>query len=138
MQNRLTKILKQARLEPESDLALSVWQKIAAREKRGSQIRIWSFSFLGFFSIVGLIPAISELLSDLSHSGFYDYFSLIFSSSGSLFAYWRELALSLAESLPIMSIFFTLSLLFVCFLSLRFLIKQIDRNQLMSSRILSI
>jgi len=89
-------------------------------------------------SAVGLIPAFEMLLNNLAQSGFSEYFSLIFSDGGSMLTYWKELSFSLAESLPVMSIILTLSTLFVCFLSLRYLIKQIGKNNLMSAITLSI
>ena len=138
MKNKLTKILKNAKYEPDTKMALSVWQTIVKQERRSTHLKLWSLSSLLFVSTVGLIPAFEILLSDLAHSGFYEYFSLIFSDGGSMLTYWKELAFSLAESLPIMSIIFTLSIVFVCFLSLKYLIKQIDKNNLMNALTLSI
>jgi hypothetical protein len=84
-----------------------------------------------------LVPTFKILLADLTRSGFYEYFSLLFSDTGSIISYWKEFTFSIAESLPIISIISVLSLLFVCFLSLKYLIKQINKNQLISSLMLS-
>jgi hypothetical protein len=133
MQSKLIKIFREAKYEPESDLKQIVWSTIVAREKRTTRFKLWSFGLLGFISLAGLIPAFKMLLTDMAHSGFYEYFSLIFSDTGSIFSYWKELTLSITESLPVVSIIFTLSLLFICFLSLRYLMKQIGKGQLMGS-----
>jgi hypothetical protein len=129
MQNKLSKILKEAKYKPEPGLAFSILNTIASKEKRTTQIRLWSFAFISFASLVGLVPAFQILLSDLAHSGFYEYFSLIFSDGGTILSYWKELALSLAETLPTTSIIFTLSLAFIFFMSLKYVIKQIINNQ---------
>jgi len=138
MDSKLRKILKDAKYEPSSGLVLSIRQTIIKQEKHSTQLKLWSLSSLLFISTVGLIPAFEMLLSDLAHSGFYEYFSLIFSDGGSMLTYWKELSFSLAESLPIMSIIFTLSIVFVCFLSLKYLLRQIDKNHLMNALTLSI
>jgi hypothetical protein len=138
MENKLTKIFKKAKYEPEANLAFSIWHTIITKEKRLTRFKSWSFGFIGLTSLAGLVPAFQILLNDLAHSGFYEYFSLLFSDGGSMLTYWKELALSLAESLPTMSIIFTLSLFFVCFLSLKYLVKQIFKNQLTDSAVLSL
>jgi glucan phosphoethanolaminetransferase (alkaline phosphatase superfamily) len=137
MQDKLTKIFKNAKYEPNPNLATSVWLVITAREKHLAQFKLWAFASAFFASLAGMIPTFQVLLNNMAHSGFYEYFSLIFSDGGSMFSYWKELILSLAESLPIMSIVFTLSLIFVFFLSLRYLMKQIIKNQLTSFAMLS-
>jgi hypothetical protein len=138
MHDKLTKIFKNATYQPSPELAFSVLQTITKQEKRATQARLWFLSSLLFVSAVGLIPAFEMLLNNLAQSGFSEYFSLIFSDGGSMLTYWKELSFSLAESLPVMSIILTLSTLFVCFLSLRYLIKQIGKNNLMSAITLSI
>ena len=135
---QLIKIFQKARLEAEPELALSIWHTLILRDKRLTQIKIWVFAGVGFASFVGLFPAIGLLLRDLASSGLYDYFSLLFANGGSLLSYWKELALSLAQSLPTTSLVFTLSLIFVFFLSLRYLLRQIEKNQLMGFATLSV
>jgi hypothetical protein len=128
MQDKLVKIFQKAKYEPESDLSENIWRKIITRDKKMTQIKLWAFSFFGLISLAGLVPALKVLTSDLTQSGFSEYFSLIFSDTGVILSSWKELFFSLAESLPIVSITATLLLLFVCFLSLRYLMKQIKNN----------
>ena len=130
MQEKLIKIFQKAKYKPEPILASTVWDAIIARNKRIIRFKLWIFSFMGFASLVGLVPVFKILLNDLAQSGFYEYFSLIFSDGGSMVTYWKELFFSLAESLPVFSIISTLSLFFIFFLSLKYLTKQIIRNQL--------
>lgn len=133
MEDKLIKIFQKAKYEPSPDLALSVWQTVIRYDKRITRLKLWVFSSALLASLVGLVPAFQILFNDLAHSGFYEYFSLIFSDGGSILSYWKELAFSIVESLPSMSILLTLSLLFVCFLSLKYLIKQIIKGQLGSA-----
>ncbi len=130
MQDKLTKIFKSAKYETATDLNKKVWNTIIIRNKRNIRIKFWTFASMGLASFIGLIPVVKILLTDLAQSGFYEYFSLIFSDSGTIFLYWKELILSLAESLPIMSVVYAFSLLFIVFLSLRYLMKQVGKNQL--------
>jgi hypothetical protein len=128
MQEKLIEIFKKAKYEPSPSLVAVVWSGIIARDERIARIKLWLYTSVGFISLAGLIPAFKMLTNDLSQSGFYEYFSLIFSDGGSILAYWKEFVFSLLESLPMVSIIFTFSLLFICFLSLRHLVKQIGRS----------
>ncbi|MFA6257569.1 MAG: hypothetical protein WC671_00985 [Candidatus Paceibacterota bacterium] len=128
MQNKLTKIFQKAKYEGNSDLTQDIWHTIIKREKRDTKIKFWAFASMGFTSFVGLVPAVKILINDFTQSGFYDYFSLLFSNSEVVFSYWKELGFSLAESLPTMSITLTLSLVFILILSLKNLTKQIINN----------
>ena len=138
MHQKLTKIFQKVKYESNINLAENVWQAIVLHDKCIVRVKLWAFSIIGFASLVGLVPAFKALSSDFVQSGFYEYFSLIFSDSGLIFSYWKELFFSLAESLPTISIILTLSLLFICFLSLRYLMKQISKGRLINSVALSI
>jgi len=138
MHQKLTKIFQKVKYESNINLAENVWQAIVLHDKCIVRVKLWAFSIIGFASLVGLMPAFKALSSDFVQSGFYEYFSLIFSDSGLILSYWKELFFSLAESLPTISIILTLSLLFICFLSLRYLMKQISKGRLINSVALSI
>jgi len=69
------------------------------------------------------------LANEFSKSGFYEYLALMFSSNGEITSYWKELTLSMAESLPVMAIIYTLFLIFILFLSAKYVTKQIIKNQ---------
>jgi hypothetical protein len=132
MQDKLTKIFQRAKYESAPGLASYIWRKLLIRNKHIAQFKLSVYAVVTLISFGGLVPAFKTLAADFTQSGFYEYFSLIFSSSGSIFYYWKELVFSLAESLPVMSIVLTLSLVFICFFSLRHFMKQIDKRQLLS------
>ncbi|KKR42196.1 MAG: hypothetical protein UU10_C0014G0010 [Parcubacteria group bacterium GW2011_GWF1_40_6] len=131
MQDKLTKVFQKAKYKESSILAQNVWNTIVAREKRNTQIKFWAFSSLGFTSLASLVPVFKILLNDLTQSGFYEYASLAFSDTSLVLSAWKEFAFSLVESLPIMSMIFTLSLLFTIFLSIKYVFKQIINNNSM-------
>lgn len=62
---------------------------------------------LSILSFVAFFPLGSLLLQSFAKSNFYQYMSLLFSSE--IGTYWQELALSIVESMPILSIALFLS-----------------------------
>ena len=132
MEENIKNCFQKAKLESNQELKDKIWQKITLRNKRIVSFKIASFSFLGLISISALVPMFQILVNDFTQSGFYEYLSLAFSSGGMFSTYWKEFAYSIAESLPIMSIVFSLALLFVFFLSLRYVLKQIINNNSIS------
>ncbi len=110
MEKELKKIFRNAKYKEDSDLAVNIWHNLLSYDKRVTRFKLWAFSFIGFTSLVGIIPVWKALLSDLTKSGLYEYLSLAFSNGGSAFLYWKELMYSIAESLPTMSIVLSLSI----------------------------
>jgi hypothetical protein len=129
MEENLKNAFQKARYEPNQDLKDRIWNKITLRSKRIAYFRMISLSFVGLASFVGLIPMLKILANDFIQSGFYEYLALAFSSNSFFSSYWKEFVFSLAEALPTMSIVFSLALIFIFFLSLRYLMKQIIKGQ---------
>ena len=130
MNEKTNKIFFEAKLKPEADLEEKIWRTIVLRDKHAAKIKMWAFSFLGIFSLAGLVPMLKILGNDLTRSGFYEYLSLAFSDSKLIFAHLQEFTLTLAESLPTMSLIISFSLILFFILSIRYTTKQIIRNQL--------
>jgi hypothetical protein len=130
MEQKLTKVFQKANYQSDANLSQDIWYFLLKREKRIAKLKLTAFSFVGILSLVGAIPAFKMLATDFAQSGFYEYFSLLFSSNGALASSWKELAYSLAESLPTISIILSLSVVFVFFLSIRYVLKQIIKGQL--------
>ncbi len=127
MEQELIKAFKRTQYDPGARFEEIVWERLLRCEKRACRIRLWTFALAASVSLLALIPALVLLAGDITRSGLYEYFSLFFSDGGS---YWKELTLSIAESLPAWSMLIALSLVFICFLSLRYLMKQIGKNTL--------
>ncbi|MCL5435465.1 MAG: hypothetical protein M1275_00025 [Patescibacteria group bacterium] len=68
---------------------------------------------------VGAIPLFRAAVLEFSRSGFMQYLSLLFSDFKAVSVYWQDLALSLAESLPVISLASALGLLALMGLLLR-------------------
>ena len=130
MEQKLVKAFHKIKYENDPNLPIAIWQAILLHDKFIARVKLWLFSVIGVFSLMGLVPVLKILSSDLTQSGFYEYFSLAFSSSGSIIAYWRDFVSLLAESLPIVSIISSLTLIFIFFLSLKYAMKQIIKNQM--------
>ena len=129
MEEYLKNSFKKSKHEPSLDLADGIWNTIVLRNKRIAYLKLAFFSSISIASFVGLVPTFKMLLADFTQSGFYEYLSIAFSKNGFLSSYWKELAYSLAESLPTISLALSLSLIFVFFLSLRYVMKQIIKGQ---------
>jgi len=133
MEKELKEAFHKAKYQENSNLTESVWHNIVVRNKRIIYIKLWVFSLTGFASLIGLIPTWKTLSIDLAQSGLYEYFSLAFSSGSAILSYWKEFTLSIAESLPTTSIMLSFSLVFILFLSLKYVTRQIIRGQVLLS-----
>lgn len=118
--------MAEAKYEPEEDLSGGIWLAIKVREKRTARRKLWLLSGLGLASFVAAVPAIGATLKTMSGSGFYEYLSLAFSNGQTVLSHFNEFSMSLLESMPVVSMAFSLSLLFIFFLSARQAGKHIE------------
>ena len=128
MEEYIKKALKNGKYESSIELSSKICQNITIRQKRIAYFRIISLSSISMASLIGFIPMFKILANDFTQSGFYEYLSLTFSNGGVFSKYSQDFFYSLAESLPTMSIIFSLTLVFIFFLSLRYAMKQIINN----------
>ena len=73
----------------------------AAKTEHREKI-FWGIFFIG--ALASFIGSGVYAISEFSKSNFGSYFSIIFSDTGTVALFWRELGLSLIESLPIFGI----------------------------------
>lgn len=133
MDSGLKKAFKKASYHPERRLSDDILLSILKREQKRTTIKFWIYSIISGFSLAGLFPAVKLLLSDFSKSGFYDYVSLLLSGN-KIILYWKEIMLSITESIPMSSLILMLVLVFVLGMSLRFMVKNIRvRSKLLSA-----
>ncbi len=110
----------------EQNLFEKIMLRIRAEQKRMVLKRKTAgFSFALAVSFLGLIPAIKMAYSGFVGSGFVQLFSLVFSDTSIVMAYWQNVVLSLLESLPITGLMAIGVSLFVILGSLKFLSKNI-------------
>lgn len=84
-----------------ADLEQRINGRIAQAEKRQS---IWRFSYGvagGALSFAGMIVSVRAIATTLHQSGFFSYFSVLLSDGAN---YWKDISLSLLDSLPILGI----------------------------------
>lgn len=129
MEQNVDKIFKEIRKYPNETLSDSIWCAIVARESREYKIKSWGYTFIGLISLIVCIISVRDLVTKISTSGLYEYASLAFSDIGSISMYWKEFMLSLADSLPVTSIVFSLGTILVLFVSVQRGTRQF-RNQL--------
>jgi hypothetical protein len=104
MEEKYKKLLGSINLvEPPKGLAGRVLAMISMEEKRMAKVRTWIFGSASVASFGLSLWAVIYLVESVKQSGFWQYFSLIFTDKVAL-TYWRELSLSLVESLPIVSV----------------------------------
>ncbi len=106
MEDKYKKLLGSINLvEPpkglEQGVLTYVLTRVSTSQKRSLRIKAFAFGSSTLASFGLSLWAIIYLIESIKVSGFSQYLSLIFSENGAALAYWRELSLSLAESLPI-------------------------------------
>jgi hypothetical protein len=111
-------------VEPCAELHQRILSLIKKRQVRIARTITVAMGFLSALSLTGLVFAIQYTAAELSHSGFFQYFSLLFSDSSTVVSLWREFALSLADSLPVVGIIIVLSAAAALFASIKGLIKN--------------
>ena len=101
-------------IEPPYGLLGSILARISEAQRRNARTRLAFWSAGALVALGALVPVLRYAGQEFSQSGFYDYFSLLFSDGSMLLANsWKELALSLAESLPLMGVTLVLATFFV-------------------------
>ena len=112
--------------KPPKGLYESIMNRIR-EERRISVLRRRIILFcLGFVvSAAAFVPAFRWLQTDLSNSGFLQFFSLLFSDFKIVATYWQSFLMSLLETVPAISLAVFLAAVFVFLESLNFLAKNI-------------
>ncbi len=103
---------------------VAVSQAEAREIKMGRQI----WGVLSLVSVAALAASSTYAVHVYAGSSFASYFSLIFSDLGSVTSWWRELGLSLLESLPILGTVLFLASMFFVLWSVRKFAKESDKH----------
>lgn len=94
-------------VEPPLSLKIAVLARIALSRQRAARFRFAAHSAGAMVSFALLVIVSRYAFSEMYTSGFYEYLSLFFSDSAALL-YWRQLLISLTESLPSLAILLVL------------------------------
>ena len=84
---------------------------IILEEYRRAKLYFFFFITTLFASVAGVAFSLKYLAESFYQSGFYEYISLMFSGDNVVFSYWKELSLSLVDSIPILGVIVFLSTL---------------------------
>ena len=126
----LKNLFQKASYHPESRLSDGILLAISKKEIKMTRIKFWGSSTIGVVSFIGLFPIIGRLISDFSQSGFYQYITLIFTDNIAI-NYWKEISLSIAESIPMTSLTLSLAVIFIFTISLRYMARNFIRRSLL-------
>lgn len=113
-------------VDPPAQLCGNILAKIENEQKRTAKIKAAFSGLLALASFIAAFPAAGYILQGLQSSGFYQFASLVFTDGGTIFSYYfKEFALSLAESVPVLELSIFLTVLFILMISFKFLIKNV-------------
>ena len=121
--------------EPPERLYGNILARIEREKIRAARIRFALLGTTALASVVALIPAYQYAASEFSQSGFSQYLSIVFSDSGIAVVYWKEFALTLAESAPVFGAAVLLSAILALFGSAALTIKNARRAFLSAENI---
>lgn len=119
MEKKLQKLFKNASYQPESRLSSEIWSVLELKSARVIKWKTIGYLGVSVLSLSGSIFSIKSLIEQFARLGFIDYLSLLFSDGGVIAKYWKEYTLTLADSLPVVSIAISFVLLFILFVSIR-------------------
>jgi len=100
-------------IELPQGLLESVLVKVRLEQKKSAKRELIFVGSTAAGSLIAIIPVFSYFIDGFIQSSFYQYFSLIFSEGTGALAFWKEIGMSLAESLPILSVTVFLTVLVV-------------------------
>lgn len=112
--------------QPSELLFFKVMDRIDKEEKIIKiRRRVVVFAVSVAVSAAALVPAWQQVYLGFIESGFFHFFSLLFSDAAIVMIYWRSFLLSLLEALPVMSLIVFSAVVLVFLESLKSLIKDL-------------
>jgi len=112
-------------LEPPNGLLEKILIRIHREERILVLRKTIIFSTTLALSLIALVPSFNVLLSDLSQSGFINFFSLMFSDLSVVTKYWQNFAMILLETLPTLSLALFLAIILTFLQSAKSLFENI-------------
>lgn len=106
-------------LEPPADLFSAVLLRVAYARRRAAFFRLAARGSVIVASAMVAVPVLRYASAEFYASGFFSYLSLVFSDVPAATQYWRELSLSLIESLPSLAILMVIAIGLALFWALR-------------------
>ncbi len=111
-------------IDPPRRLSFAILSRIQRRKQHVARIKLALLTTSSLVSAILLFPVVSYTLTGFTNSGFYEYLSLIYSEGLSILPYWKEIGLSLAESLPTFELALLLAVVYALLESLKLAVKN--------------
>lgn len=102
-----------------------VMEKIEQKEHMALKRKLIFHSVFSVLSMAGLVLSWQWLQNNLASTGFWHFFSLLFSDSQVILAYWQNFALALIETLPVTALLLLSAVTLICLTFLKRLIKDL-------------
>ena len=112
-------------IQPPKGLLKRILKRIHKEERLLAFRKVIIFSIMLTGSLVGFVPSLKMLLSDLGSSGFDSFFSLILSDFSAVVTYWQSFTMILLETLPALSLALFLAVLLILLQSIKSLTKKL-------------
>ena len=87
-------------IDPPDTLRKSILLAIGREERRRARLFLIVSITAVPLSVLGIVFSIQYMVQGFYQSSFHNYFSLLLSDPDIVLTYWREFALSLADSIP--------------------------------------
>lgn len=120
-------LIGMAHFEPKEPFE-ALFKKVMRRIKQEQRLlvvkRLAAFSIILAGSAAAFVPAFRMVSADFAESGFVEFFSLIFSDSALITAYWQNFVFVLLESLPVMSMIVFLITVLAFLSSLKYIVRD--------------
>lgn len=91
-------------LKPTKELRNNILLGIKQEERRRAKVYLFAYTSIVPLSLIGVVLSVRYVSEGFYQSGFYEYLSLLLSGDSTVYAYWKELSLSLVDSMPIIGI----------------------------------
>lgn len=113
--------------EPSVGLLPIVMARLEKEKRRAvtrSRYRLFFASFFLLGSLVVSVQVFQVAYADLTASGFFQYFSLLFSDFSVIMDSWQSYIFSLMETLPVLSLTLFFGVIFIFLAALRFFARD--------------
>lgn len=110
---------------PAPDFLSRVMKKIEQKERLALKRKLIFHSVFSVLSMAGLVLSWQWLQNNLASTGFWHFFSLLFSDGQVMLAYWQSFVLALIETLPVTALLLLSAAALVCLTFFKHLIKDL-------------
>lgn len=115
------------RITPSDREVFAVWNGVLQRKQRYARIRIILSVLTSVCALVGVVLLGIRMVDAFSASGIGTYIQVFFTEYSVVHVFWKELALSVLEALPVVVVCAFFGVLFVFLASMRKISLEVPR-----------